>query len=172
MNSLPKYLFLSATIILNLFIVATTGFVPLGRCFHSSVLIGTQLYFLGGIGSDEIFYLDVSLPFDSKKLLWTDLTTNSSIPVNSAFATSCMGGQNNETIFLFEHHKKNHDKLNYTITYSFDTINQKWDIPKITNSDQIPPVRQKINAACDPNGKMYIYGGYNPLRRFKRSYND
>ncbi|CAG8540160.1 7166_t:CDS:2, partial [Cetraspora pellucida] len=172
MSSLPKYLFLSTAIFFNLFIVATTGFVPLGRCFHSSVLIGTQLYFLGGIGSDEIFYLDVSLPFDSKKLLWTDLTTNSPIPVNSAFATSCVGGQNNKTIFLFEHHKKNDDKLNYTITYSFDTINQKWDIPTITNPDQIPPVRQEINAACDPNGKMYIFGGHNPRRHFKRSHND
>ncbi|CAG8637504.1 3109_t:CDS:2, partial [Scutellospora calospora] len=147
-----------------------TGFVPLGRCFHESVLIGTQLYFLGGINSDEIFYLDVSLPFDSKKLLWTDLTTNSAIPINSAFATSCVGGQNNNFIFLFEHHKKDNDELNNLITYTFDIKSQEWDIPTIINPTQIPPVIQGINAACNPNGTMYIFGGYNP--KLKKSYND
>ncbi|CAG8559060.1 16957_t:CDS:2 [Dentiscutata erythropus] len=161
MSSLQKYLYLLIVIFINLFIAASS-FVPLGRCFHSSVLIGTQLYFLGGIDSDEIFYLDVSLPFDSKKLLWTNLTTNASIPINSAFETSCVGGQNNKTIFLFGHHKKDNDKLKYTITYTFDTINQEWSIPTIINPDQIPPVKQNINAACDLNGKMYIFGGYNP----------
>ncbi|RIB03666.1 hypothetical protein C2G38_2224381 [Gigaspora rosea] len=168
MGSLPKYPFLLIiAIFINLFIVKTTSFVPISRYFHTSVLIENKLYLLGGINSNEIFYLNVSLPLDTEKLLWTNLTNNAPIPINNSFATtSCVGGQNNQTIFLFD----NDNNLNCIIIYTFNTINQEWNIPTIKNSDQIISVKQNINAACDPNGKMYIFGGYNS--KFKKFYND
>ncbi|CAG8531275.1 20576_t:CDS:2, partial [Dentiscutata erythropus] len=147
------------------------AFVPTSRYSQSSVIIKTKIYYLGGIdltgkGANSLFYLDVSSPFDSTNPKWTDLTSVAPIPVNSAFAPSCVGGSNNSTIFLFEHHKTNNDN---STSFTFDSTSQKWSAP--TTSGIIPPTRQEMRAIVDKNGKIYINGGYEPYISMK-SYNN
>ncbi|CAG8451890.1 12693_t:CDS:2 [Cetraspora pellucida] len=161
------------TLVLNLFITTVLAFVPISRYYQGSVIIRDKIYFLGGIGvsgkgSNELFYLDVSSPFTTVNLKWTDLTTIAPIPVSSAFAPSCVGGSNNATIFLLEHRSANNVNSTNLVTFTFDTTTQKWSIPTTTIP---PPTRQDMKAVVDNYGRIYISGGYEPYATLK-SYNN
>ncbi|CAG8498441.1 30662_t:CDS:2 [Gigaspora margarita] len=148
------------------------AFVPTSRYYQGSVIIGNKMYFLGGIvnsgkGTNGLFYLDVSLPFNSANPKWTDLTSVAPIPVNSAFASPCVGGSNKATIFLFEHHKTNNDNSTTIVTFTFDSITQKWSTPTTTGA---PQTREYMRAVIDKNGKIYINGGFEPYKT-QKSYN-
>src|SRR5437588_8924799 len=83
------------------------SFTPAGRLTHSSVLAGNKLYFLGGVldsefCSNEVFYLDVSQPFNIAAPQWYDLTPNAGIPFRSCLGTASSSSINNkQTIYLF-----------------------------------------------------------------------
>ena len=76
-----------------------------GRLAHTSVLVGNKLYFFGGItdtSSNEVFYLDVSQPFNIQVPPWNDLTPSAGIPFKSSWAAASLSDINNEkTIYLF-----------------------------------------------------------------------
>src|ERR1043166_7261516 len=73
-----------------------------GRLAHTSVLVGDKLYFFGGItdtssgSSNEVFYLDVSQPFNIQAPSWNDLTPSAGIPFKSSWATASLSNINNE----------------------------------------------------------------------------
>ncbi|KAF0501623.1 kelch repeat protein [Gigaspora margarita] len=160
-------------LLLDLFITKSmAAFVPTSRYYQGSVIIGNKMYFLGGIvnsgkGTNSLFYLDVSLPFNSANPKWTDLTSVAPIPVNSAFAPPCVGGSNKATIFLFEHHKTNNDNSTTIVTFTFDSTTQKWSTPTTTGA---PQTREDMKAVIDKNGKIYINGGFEPYKT-QKSYN-
>src|ERR1051326_8398248 len=82
------------------------SFTPVGRIAHSSVLVENKLYFFGGIDgsfiSNEVFYLDVSRPFNIQAPPWNDLTSSAGIPFKSSWAAASLSNINNEqTIYLF-----------------------------------------------------------------------
>jgi hypothetical protein len=63
-----------------------------GRTAHSSVLVGNKLYFFGGQDDEirslnDVFYLDMSQPFNLTFTPWTDLTTTAGIPFKSSWAS-------------------------------------------------------------------------------------
>src|ERR1051325_5263711 len=72
------------------------------RSFHTATLINNKLYILGGLPTTgkEFFYLDVSAPFNTQKLLEQNLSTINTVPSHFA-ATSVKGGVNNNTLFLY-----------------------------------------------------------------------
>src|SRR4051812_39933660 len=73
---------------------------------HTATYIDNKLYILGGLNTipenplKQFFYLDVSMPFDTQKLSWQDLTNINVVPEHYS-ATSAKGGANNDTLFLF-----------------------------------------------------------------------
>ncbi|CAG8776589.1 1814_t:CDS:1, partial [Dentiscutata heterogama] len=79
--------------------------------FVNSILVGTKLYFLGGWSKNSdgtescqnsVFYLDLSAPFDTQNNIpWTDLTSTASIPVNTCWQVSVLGGPDNSSIYAF-----------------------------------------------------------------------
>ncbi|CAG8821227.1 14910_t:CDS:2, partial [Dentiscutata erythropus] len=82
------------------------------------------------------------------------------LPVEITWATACVGGKNNATIFVFGGINRytnslsdNMDKLINT----FDTISQKWSTPQIEGE---PLRRLNSQAVIDTEGKMYMFGGY------------
>ena len=101
-NYVSFYLFF----IIYLF-VEIESFTPVGRMAHSSVLVGKKIYFFGGVldskfCSNEVFYIDVSQPFNIQVPLWNDLTPNAGIPFKSCWGTVSLSDINNEqTIYLF-----------------------------------------------------------------------
>src|SRR6266480_427074 len=66
-----------------------------------------SLYFFGGDLNflsplNEVFYLDVSRPFNIASPPWNDLTVNEGIPIKIFYTTALLRVTNNEkTIYLF-----------------------------------------------------------------------
>ncbi|CAG8793851.1 28593_t:CDS:2, partial [Gigaspora margarita] len=150
------------------------AFKPAGRIYQASIIIGNKIYFLGGlnsanIGTNDLFYLDISSPFSSINLEWTDLTSVAPIPVKSAFSPACVGGNNNSTIYLFEHRLTDNVNSTTLITFTFDLTSQKWNA--LSTSGITPPPRQNMKAVVDMYGKIYINGGYEPYATFKSNNN-
>src|SRR5436190_4191752 len=112
------------------------SFTPKGRISHSSVLVGNKIYFLGGWGggsTNEVFYLDVSQPFNTQAPPWNDLTQSAGIPFKSSWATASLSDINNEqTIYLFG--GRNLDLVTsednfVSMVHSFNLNSLKWNIP-------------------------------------------
>jgi N-acetylneuraminic acid mutarotase len=144
------------------------SFTPVGRYSHSSVLVGNKLYFFGGdIGSrkdeisNEVFYLDLSQPFNIQAPPWNDLTSSAGIPFKSSWATTSLSNINNEqTIYLFG--GINRDLVTsednfVSMVHSFNLNSLKWNIPTVKGMQ--PERRRQMNSVIDNTGKMYIFGG-------------
>src|SRR6266498_2285803 len=76
------------------------------RYQHTATLIGNKLYILGGNGGSsdgpvgtikEFIYLDFSVKFNTKNLLWHNLTSINTVPPHYD-AASVKGGANNNTL--------------------------------------------------------------------------
>jgi N-acetylneuraminic acid mutarotase len=143
------------------------SFTPAGRYSHSSVLVGNKLYFFGGVLQDgfcsnEVFYLDVTQPFNIQVPSWNDLTPNSGMPFKGCWGTvSLLSDINNEqTIYLFggitDDIATNNDKF-VSMIYSFNLNSLKWNIPTVKGMQ--PERRRQVNSVIDNTGKMYIFGG-------------
>ncbi|CAI2173884.1 20146_t:CDS:2 [Funneliformis geosporum] len=142
------------------------SFTPKGRLAHSSVLVEDKLYFFGGAGSGtnielsqiarEIFYLDVSKPFDIKIPSWTEL---SNIPFGSIWATVVSNNINNDpNIYLFGGFMVDNDLVDSfsSIIHRFNVNSSTWNIPPVGG---ISPERRRETKAVNSDGKLYIFGG-------------
>src|SRR4051794_10593623 len=70
------------------------SFTPITCHSHSSVLVENKLYIISGdiitnnLCSNEVFYLDVSQPFNLQAPPWNDLTSSARIPFKSCWAAA------------------------------------------------------------------------------------
>ncbi|CAG8494019.1 16119_t:CDS:2 [Rhizophagus irregularis] len=142
-----------------------TPYKPMERSRHTATLIDDKLYILGGykpleVGKD-FFYLDVSVPFITRNLLWKDLSSINTVP-SHYHAVSVNGGENNNSLFLYGGY------VDVTVTdfvYIFNPKSNSWSIPQII--DNIPPKlngnismkKNVLTGIIDRNGKMYLWGG-------------
>jgi len=159
----PIYVLIS-----GIFIIEVNSFTPIGRYAHSSVLLGNKLCFFGGYllssltHSNEVFYLDVSQPFNSENPPWVDLTSSAAIPFKGSWFTVSLINNNDPTIYLFggtmNDPVSNNDSF-VSFVHTFNPQTLKWDIP--TTKGEIPTRRRNIQAVSDNSGKVYIFGGYN-----------
>src|ERR1051326_6721171 len=84
-------------------------YAPKGRYLHTATLIGTKIYFLGGVlnvdatqFSNEFFYLDISKSFDKTKALpFVNLSDKASAIPNHYGATTATFGELKDSIFFF-----------------------------------------------------------------------
>ncbi|CAI2188853.1 9996_t:CDS:2, partial [Funneliformis geosporum] len=140
----------------------TTLFKPIQRRGHTATLIDDKLYILGGRNKDypevgnEFFYTDVSVPFNTKNILWNDLTSINAVPKHNA-AASVRGGANNKTLFLYGGLPYADNEVTMSLVYTFDTLSNSWSIPTINGGNTIR--KDNLKAIVDDNGKMYLFGG-------------
>jgi N-acetylneuraminic acid mutarotase len=159
-NYVPFYLFFIICLFLKI-----ESFTPKGRMVHSSVLVENKLFFFGGVrdvgGSNEVFYLDVSQPFNMQVPSWNDLTPSAGLPFRSSWATASLSNINNEqTIYLFGGATQDiatNDDYFVSIIYSFNLNSLKWDVPAVKGTQ--PERRRAMRSVTDNSGKMYIFGG-------------
>ncbi|CAG8478359.1 9084_t:CDS:2 [Ambispora leptoticha] len=111
-------------------------FIPDSRYAHTATLVGTKLYFLGGITSPdgnftnsslpqaEFFTLDLSKSFDTtqnEQMPWENLT-NPSVPA-IAWGAAAVGGADNATIYLFGGvNPSDNTTAQDSVIYTIDTI--------------------------------------------------
>jgi hypothetical protein len=136
----------------------STLFKPIVSSRHTATLTDNKLYILAGYDTTnkiikEFFYLDVSIPFDTNKLPWQDLSNINMVPLHAG-ATSAKGGANNDTLFSFGGYTS--DKT-MALVYTFDPQHIIWNPQKITG---INPIRkQDLTGVIGYNGKFYLWGG-------------
>ena len=136
---------------------------PDSRDAHTATFINDKLYILGGVippfGSKEpsketFFYLDCTAPFDTNGLKWIDLSNNNIVPPHF-FAAAAKGGASNNTLFIYGGENLGSDPM--SPVYTFETTNNKWNVPIITG---VPPSgKVDMISIIDYNGSMYLYGG-------------
>ncbi|CAG8488736.1 1922_t:CDS:2 [Cetraspora pellucida] len=146
--------------------ILVKAYIPIPRHLHSATLIGNKLYILGGdIGSTEpsaflpsndFFYLDVSVAFNTTNIPWTNLSGVIVTPKHSRAAVSTR----DKIIFLFGGGFEN-SSYGIPLVYTFNTTKSMWNTIAIQGIQ--PPRRESIHSVIDATGKMYIFGGdYSP----------
>ncbi|CAG8503378.1 8280_t:CDS:2 [Funneliformis caledonium] len=147
-------------------------FVPTQRYLHTATHIDNKLYILGGltfnennyiteknkafIGTDkQFFYFDMSIPFNTKTMLWVDQTDFDIIP-NHIAATSSIGCANNNTFLLYGG-KSLLSRMDTNLVYAFNTQTNSWSVPKLTDGNF--NIKKDSLKGIMHNGKMYLFGG-------------
>ncbi|RHZ88689.1 hypothetical protein Glove_21g312 [Diversispora epigaea] len=159
--------FICFLIVSQLWIISIYSFQAPQLAAHSTALINKILYFIGGDDSvtddhTSFFYLDLNQSFDALSPTYGPLKA---LPVGILLATACVGGVNNDTIFVFGgtnsvENPTSQDKLINT----FNTTSKEWSTPQIEGE---PIRRRNIQAVIDAKGKMYIFGGFGASDYFK-----
>ncbi|CAI2184577.1 9467_t:CDS:2 [Funneliformis geosporum] len=156
-------------------------FSPEARYAHTSTLVGTKLFFFGGlirlesnasiiVSTNDVFYLELSQPFNTMSPPWIKLSDISPLPVRLSWATSSYGGANNSMIFIFggtmQSIKPAQDLDSNGLLllpdfkhliYSFDTQSFQWSIPIISGDE--PYRRRELSAVTNDRGKIHFFGG-------------
>jgi len=111
-----------------------------------------------GSRSNELFYLNVSQPFNLENPPWVELPS-AVIPFKSSYATvSLIDLNNNPTIYLFGGYMEDPVSNDDSFVYTLNPQTLKWDTPKKTKG-KMPTTRRGIQAVNDNSGKVYIFGG-------------
>ncbi|RIA96169.1 hypothetical protein C1645_733472 [Glomus cerebriforme] len=148
----------------GIFIIEVESFGE--RVGHSSIFVGTKLYFFGGIQmnsfcSDEVFYLDVSKTFNIASPPWVDLTATAKMPFGSSMTTMSLIYINNEPIiYLFGGLMKDpitNKDLFISNVHTFNANTLEWKIPNING--KAPERRRNMQGVFDDTGKFYIFSG-------------
>jgi len=156
-------LFFNIIFFYSFFIVESL--IPEGRNAHSSITVNNQLYIFGGVNDNdvvvsEVFYLDLSEPFDANAPSWIDISASSAIPVRSAWpAVTLINNNNDPTIYLIGGimREKNNQNLVTTLVYQFNPKSEQWNRPIIKGTE---PIRRRENqAVADDAGNIYMFGG-------------
>jgi N-acetylneuraminic acid mutarotase len=154
-------------LVLGIFLIFKVDSFTGERVGHSSVLIGSKLYFFGGIKinsfcSDEIFYLDVSKTFNIESPPWVDLTIHTKMPFGSAMNTVSLVTINDELIAYFfggiMQDPITGKDLFVSNTHTFNPKTLEWKIPSIKGKE--PERRRNIRGVSDDTGKIYIFSGF------------
>ncbi|RHZ47268.1 hypothetical protein Glove_586g9 [Diversispora epigaea] len=149
-------------------------YVPENRMGHNSVIIHNQLLVFGGwkmepnTSTYEMFYLDLTKPFDSKNQSW-DLVLEGYLPVYTYFSAAVVSTLDDDIIYLIGGYRINitTNKKDYSnVVYMYNYSTTKWTTQKV---DNVTP-RQEIKGIIDNKGTAYIFGGNN--FKMGRLYND
>ncbi|PKY48539.1 galactose oxidase [Rhizophagus irregularis] len=141
-----------------------TPFKPSALNCHTATFIDNKLYILSGLikpspksykSVKEFFYLDVSVPFNTRELSWQDLSNINMVPPHG-LATSAKGGVNNDTLFLYGGSNQTMESV-----YTFDPHHMIWNPPKITGISTIR--KSSLTGVMGYNGKFYLWGGRTPI---------
>ncbi|CAG8534884.1 uncharacterized protein OCT59_001639 [Rhizophagus irregularis] len=160
-----KTLHIFYVFVIGIFVIKIDSFTG-ERVGHASVVIGSKLYFFGGIKinsfcSDEIFYLDVSKTFSIESPPWVDLTIHVKMPFGGAMNTVSLVTINDEPIvYLFGGVMLDPitgEDLFVSNTHTFNPKTLEWKIPFIKGKE---PERRNIRGASDDTGKIYIFSGF------------
>ncbi|RIA89588.1 hypothetical protein C1645_876632 [Glomus cerebriforme] len=167
MSKLFIYFFLISAILSPSLVFAI--YYPPPLYGQTSAYISSKLYIFGGTKlnidnteayNHDIFYLDLSTQFNTTS---TYPWNNESISLNPShiFASACVGGALKDNVFVFEGIPEvfqNTDGTYAPLIYMFDTQQKNISQPQV-NVAMNTPRRRNVQAICDNEGKMYIFGG-------------
>ncbi|RIB07628.1 hypothetical protein C2G38_2147477 [Gigaspora rosea] len=138
--------------------------IPNPRCQQTSALVGTKLYFFGGLISrnsisNEVWYLDLSNSFNVTTPQWHQ---DSEMILGYNLGSSCISPIDNSTVFLIGGRTWFPNTLNYkynSSVYIFNSNTSLWTTPNINNFNSSFTGRNEMQAVIDSKGKIFIFGG-------------
>ncbi|RHZ81950.1 hypothetical protein Glove_116g48 [Diversispora epigaea] len=138
-----------------------------GRIGHNSVIIHNRLLVFGGWKENEtidtyyseMFYLDLTNPFDIKNKSWY-LIEEGNLPVYTYLSAAIVSTLDDDIIYLIGGYRRNittnkNDYSNLVYMYNYSTT--RWTPLKV---DNVTP-RQEIMGVINNEGTIYIFGGSN-----------
>ncbi|GBB90350.1 hypothetical protein RclHR1_17290003 [Rhizophagus clarus] len=161
---ISKNLILYITFFQIIINISCQQYIPRGRVYHTATLIGTRIYFLGGLNNDSLltndfFYLDISKSFNKIEgpLPFVNVTLSGSIPKHYGATTSAFG-KSKSSIFFF-----GGDigalQLTIELAYTLDTTQSPLIWKNIAVSSNEVERRRLLSAVADNNNKIYLFGG-------------
>ncbi|RGB28466.1 hypothetical protein C1646_352254 [Rhizophagus diaphanus] len=160
---------LISVLLSSAFVSTSAIYYPPPLYGQTSAYISSRLYIFGGTilninnsvtFNHDIFYLDLSKSFNTTSVYpWSnELTT---LDISHMNASACVGGAIQDNIFVFEGMPEVLQKSDGTIApliYKFDSQQKTINPPQFNVTVDIPR-RRSVQAVCDNQGKMYIFGG-------------
>lgn len=152
----------------------TKFYEPRRRFGHTAaVLDDNKLYMFGGYDmassidllGKEFFYIDFSIPFNTKELTWEDLSDYYTLP-SHAFSATVKGNRNNNTLFLYGGIIESTAET--LLVYRYDTQSNAWSTPTITGINNIR--KRDLIGIIDNNGKMYLWSGMKVINEKNTNY--
>ncbi|CAI2172462.1 2758_t:CDS:2 [Funneliformis geosporum] len=134
----------------------------LQRSLHTTTLVNNKLYVIGGIHDlkvkaneeaigKQFLYLDMTVPFNTDKLFWNDITSNNNVPAHSGAAS----GTSNGALILYGGNPIVKNTV-MDLVYMFNTINNTWiKTPKFNVENN----RKSNLKGISVNEKIYLFGG-------------
>ncbi|GBB99631.1 hypothetical protein RclHR1_03590006 [Rhizophagus clarus] len=113
-------------------------------------------------GSD-FFFIDFSIPFNTKELTWENLSGSYTLPL-LAYAAAVKGGITNNTLFIYGGIVDSASPL----VYRYDPPSNIWNTPNIAGINDIR--KRDVVGVIDNNGKMYIWGGMEVIDGINANY--
>lgn len=139
----------------------TKFYEPTRRLGHTATMLdNNKLYMFGGYDMANkyllgkgFFYIEFSIPFNTKELTWEDLSDSYILP-SHAFSATVKGSRNNNTLFLYGGIIESTAE---TLVYRYDPQSNTWSTPTITGINNIR--KRDLTGIIDNNGKMYLWSG-------------
>src|SRR3954454_20671442 len=132
---------------------------------QTSAYISSKLYIFGGTilnidnsrsYNHDIFYLDLSKPFNTTSTYpWYNESIT--LDISHIYASACVGGALQDNIFVFEGQPELLQDSTPLI-YKFDVQQKEISQPQINVAVNVPR-RRSVQAVCDKQGQMYVFGG-------------
>ncbi|CAG8506496.1 17417_t:CDS:2 [Funneliformis caledonium] len=130
----------------------------LQRSLHTTTLVDNKLYIIGGVHDlnggvigNQFLYLDVSVPFNTDKLSWNDITSTNIVPAHSAAAS----GTSNGALILYGGNVFA-EKTKMDLIYMFNALNNTWmNVPKLNDEK----LRKSDLKGISVNDRIYLFGG-------------
>ncbi|GBB84331.1 hypothetical protein RclHR1_10950006 [Rhizophagus clarus] len=162
------YVLISQFFIILLSLTISVESSTVARYGHSSALINDRLYIIGGFsistqpkGSNDVFYLDLTKPFNTQNpaSALVDITQSSGMPLLIAWASSTVLGSDGILLFggyTWSLSTGNSDTSDNAL-YLYNTTTDQLTIPTVTG---VSPIRRReMKIVCDNNENIYIYSG-------------
>ncbi|RIB27958.1 hypothetical protein C2G38_2137569 [Gigaspora rosea] len=137
--------------------------IPNSRFEQASALVGTRLYFFGGLTSqvvtNEVWYLDLSNSFNTTTPPWR---SDIGMPVGYILGSSCVNPINNCSILLIGGKMYIPHTLYKTYSscvYMFNPCISQWTISNLIGFNRTFIARSEMQAIIDNNGRIFIFSG-------------
>ncbi|RIB06389.1 hypothetical protein C2G38_522374 [Gigaspora rosea] len=160
MNFFQKVVYFFLTLNLIIFHVICQG-IPSPRYEQANSLVGTRLYFFGGIinstTTNEVWYIDLSNFKSTSTLQWK---SDVSMTVEYNLGASCVNPIDNSTVYLVGGRPLiTNNFLNTSSIYVFNSKNSQWSTLNITGFNNSFIARNELPVTINNNGRIFLFGG-------------
>ncbi|CAG8570689.1 7827_t:CDS:2 [Diversispora eburnea] len=151
MNLKSSNIFLTLFFTMNWLVATVFCYKPSSRLYQSSVLIGYKIYYFGGVGKNDAFFININT---------LEYIAVANIPVN-IYQSSSVVHPKDENICLLvgglAYEPGSSSLVSPNKVYRFDTEKSKWSVVETSNKPSVSSRLHLNGGVSDNNGTMYFF---------------